>query len=223
MSVPEAMFTLPAEAERRKRRSIERLRRERIPVVEHLPVIETAAEIKPRTTNEVVDRALALTIVAEMGATRDHDLAKRMTSAFDASKFLTLQERAFLENATPSDQEYVNFSWRYEGFGVLLWALGFLSTLTGPSQPFVAPDLARILIELGPHKFREKAALRSIDQVLDEADLMYRYHWAVTDARIAGKPFPGGLNPSVTYERHYALSWLIRYEDQTWDEISTDT
>ena len=29
--------------------------------------------------------------------------------------------------------------------------------------------------------------------------------------------------PSVVYERHYALNWLIGYCDQSWDEVTTDT
>ena len=43
------------------------------------------------------------------------------------------------------------------------------------------------------------------------------------DARISGRQPPAGLDPGVVYERHYALNWLIRYSDQEWDDISTDT
>jgi hypothetical protein len=62
-----------------------------------------------------------------------------------------------------------------------------------------------------------------MDQILDQADLIYRYHWAVVDARVKGKQPPAGLDPGIVYERHYALNWLIRYSDQEWDDISTDT
>ncbi|MFN5229343.1 MAG: DUF4272 domain-containing protein [Planctomycetota bacterium] len=32
------------------------------------------------------------------------------------------------------------------------------------------------------------------------------------------------MNPTVwSSGRHYALNWLIRYMDQEWDDVSTDT
>ena len=67
------------------------------------------------------------------------------------------------------------------------------------------------------------ARLRPPAELLDAADLLYRYHWAVRDARIDGRPAPVGLDPSVVVEWHYALNWLIGYGDAAWDEITTDT
>ncbi|MBI5548215.1 MAG: DUF4272 domain-containing protein [Deltaproteobacteria bacterium] len=32
-----------------------------------------------------------------------------------------------------------------------------------------------------------------------------------------------GLNEEVLMERHFALHWLIRYLDQDWDHVTTDT
>lgn len=217
------MNTAQPEAAERKRRSIGILRSDSIPVNEYLPVIETTTEVRPRTKDEVVTRALALTIVAEKGATKDHELALRMLKDFNIANGLTPRERAFINNSKPSERDSIQFSWRYESFGVLLWSLGFLPRLDKPTVPFEAPKLARILIDLGAQGFRRKASLRPIAQILDEADLIYRYHWALTDARINGRPAPGQLNGSVVYERHYALNWLVRYMNQEWDNISTDT
>lgn len=211
------------EATTRKRRSIAILRRDGIPVNDHLPVIETVAEVRPRNKDEVVNRALALTTVAEKGATRDHNLALQMMKHFDVAASLTPKERAFVNNPKAPEHDCIQYSWRYEGFGILLWALSFLPRLDKPTVPFQAPELARILIDLGPKEFRRKASLRPMAQILDEADLIYRYHWAVTNARINGRPSPGQLNGSAVYERHYTLNWLVRYMNQEWDDISTDT
>src|SRR6185295_16853622 len=52
------------EALDRKQRSIARLRLEGVPLIEHLPVIETVHESKRRSTEEVAQRAVALAIVA---------------------------------------------------------------------------------------------------------------------------------------------------------------
>jgi hypothetical protein len=72
-------------------------------------------------------------------------------------------------------------------------------------------------------QFVADATLRPVAEVLDEADLIYRYDWAVVDARINNKPVPLGVDPGVVQERHYALNWLIGYMDQDWDDVSTDT
>jgi hypothetical protein len=48
-------------------------------------------------------------------------------------------------------------------------------------------------------------------------------NWACVNARVKGEAPSAGLNQSVVYERHYALNWLIKYMDQEWDKVSTDT
>ena len=60
--------------------------------------------------------------------------------------------------------------------------------------------------------------------MLDQADLIYRLHWCVVDARLRNQPEPpADLQPGVVYERHYALNWLRGYHNADWDDVSTDT
>jgi Domain of unknown function (DUF4272) len=72
-------------------------------------------------------------------------------------------------------------------------------------------------------RFIEDSELRPIGDILDQVDLIYRYHWAVRNARLKGQQIPADLDPGVTEERHYALNWLIGYLEQAWDDVSTDT
>ena len=60
-------------------------------------------------------------------------------------------------------------------------------------------------------------------EILDEADLIYRYNWVCVDSRVNDKTPPAGLNGGVAYERHRALNWLICYLDLAWDDVRTDT
>src|SRR5262245_20293658 len=53
-----------AEAFDRKTRSIARLKAEGVPTIDWLPVIETVAEARLRSSNEIARRALALVVVA---------------------------------------------------------------------------------------------------------------------------------------------------------------
>ena len=72
-------------------------------------------------------------------------------------------------------------------------------------------------------QFIKDAKLRPIGELLDETDLIYRYHWAVVDARLKQKEAPAKLDGGVIQERHYVLNWLVGYMNQAWDDISTDT
>ena len=64
--------------------------------------------------------------------------------------------------------------------------------------------------------------LRDIEELLDEADLIYRYDWACVDARLKHQQAPAGLNASVVLERHGALNWLIQ-RDGDWDHPDVNT
>lgn len=86
----------------------------------------------------------------------------------------------------------------------------------------VADDV-KIIYELKEQGFRQNAKIRSKKEILDQADLILRLNWACVSARVKNETAPGGLNSSVVYERHYALNWLIKYMNQDWDSVSTDT
>lgn len=211
------------EAERRKERSISILRTQGVPYISHLPVIETETEAKHRTTEEVALRAMALCIVAVKGEGAGQDVVKNLVRDYNVAGSFSPIEKRFIEDANPSKHDRVQFSWRYECYWVMLWALGFVDNLRPPDSVCDVPSAVSFLRDNGRDGFIRKAKLRSVSEILDEADLIYRYHWAVVDARVNGREAPSGLDAGVVMERHYALNWLIGYMDQDWDDISTDT
>ena len=73
--------------ELRKQRSIELLVERDIPFIEHLPLIEHAHETTRRTEEEVVQRVIALAIVAVKGETGDDALTHQIIEQFDAEDF----------------------------------------------------------------------------------------------------------------------------------------
>jgi hypothetical protein len=124
---------------------------------------------------------------------------------------------------SPSQHDRVQFFWRYEAAWTLLWAMGFVAQLGKPAQICDVEFAAGTVTERTTSQFIEDSKLRPIADILDQADLIYRYHWAVRDARIEGLQVPAALNPDVTDERHHALNWLIGCGEQAWDDVSTDT
>lgn len=212
------------ESEARRKHSIAILNAEGVPFVEQLPLRESEAESTRRTTEQVATRALALCIVALKGEGLEQETIDKLIEEYDASSAFTPNERRFIDNPEPSQHDRVQFTWRYECCRVMLWALGYVDRLERPDRICDAAAAVSILIDKGRDGFREEAELRPQSEILDAADLIYRYHWAVVDARVKGLETPAGLDGGVVMERHYALNWLIGcYPDQEWDDISTDT
>lgn len=211
------------EATERKARSVAVLEAEGVPLIDHLPVIETGAQSLRRDREQVIRRAVALTIVAVKGETGDHALAEHLVAQFGAEGFFTPAEQAFMDDPAPDAHSRIQFTWRYEGVHVMLWALGITGDLGRPDAIVDVPLLAETLRDLGTEGLRARADLRPKAEILDAADLIYRYHWAVVEARLQGQPAPARLDPGVVLERHHALNWLIGYRGQDWDDVSTDT
>ena len=70
--------------------------------------------------------------------------------------------------------------------------------------------------------FIGRSDLRPLTEILDEADLVYRCHWAVKEAYARGEQPPAGLDRGVVIERHIALNWLRTYHSQSWDNVTPD-
>jgi hypothetical protein len=212
-----------AEAVDRKLRSERILRAEGVPFSAALPAIETAAEALKRSKEEVALRTLCLLFVAAKGEGLEQELAERVLEFHGLRPHLTPNELAFVLETSPSQHDRIQFTWRHEAAWTLLWALGFVAQLGKPAQICDVEFAARTMTERTTSQFIEDSELRPIADILDQADLIYRYHWAVRNAGIRGQQVPAGLDPGVTEERHHALNWLIGYQEQTWDHVTTDT
>jgi len=213
---------IPEEARQRKYRSEAVLQAEGVRVNLFLPVIETEGEIKKRTKEEVAYRVMALLAVAFKGAGMEQPVVDELIADHSIKEHFTPEERAFIEDPSPTSQTSDRFAWRFEAAWVLLWALGYEQEL---SKPIAIGDPGKamgFLTERGAGQFVADAQLRTPSEILDQADLVYRYDWAAVDARLNGRREPS-VNGEITMERHHALNWLIRYNDAEWDDVTTDT
>ena len=210
------------EAAARKQRSLAILRREGVPFNLHLPLIETEAEMVSRTAEAVALRVLALAVIA-VKAMGDREPARALIEAYRIDPAFTPKERRFIDDSQPSREDCAQLSWRIEGAWVMLWALGFVAELEPPAHQVDPGDAFAIIRERGRDRFVAEARLRPAADLLDAADLIYRYHWAARDAEATGQAPPPGLDHGVIMERHHALNWLIGYGDADWDDVTTDT
>lgn len=222
------------EADRaRKEQSIALLKEKGIPYIEHLQaaVLEEECRIPPKDV--IIHRlsaVFAAAVVSEIygGGQFDNcrEIAegqmKQMEERYQVTRWLSPEEKAYIENPLQEPLQHVKFGWRYECCSVLLWALSMI----GLKEPDEICDAAKLGSIMWNHTFdslMEKAVLRGRDEILDMQDLVFRYDWACVDARIHhGKV--DGLDGEIIFEWHYALNWLTGADGITeWDRVSTTT
>ena len=206
----------------RKAKSIAAIKDLGLPYTDHLPVVEEEATIKPRSPEEIAERALALAIAAVKGEANDQEFVDSLIERYSAKQLFTPAEHAFISNHSPTKQQLIDFTWQYECVHVLLWSLGHIEKLQPPNQICDVPGDIAIIKDLGREKLSSTARPRPLSEILDQADYYYRFHWAVIELRLNGKS-SDKANEGIIRERHKALNWLIRYMDQNWDDITTDT
>lgn len=207
----------------RREASIAFLKTKGVPTMAGLPTIAGESQTQLRSKKEIAQRALAL---CYLGVKSEGVAEKKLIefeNRYGVSAYFTPQEKQFVEATEPSKQQMIDANWRYECLHVLLWALSYQDSLYFPGQLCDVAEDVGIIAQRSKKAFFKEAQLRSKKEILDQADLIYRIHWACVEARLNGQEPPPGVDPEVVYEWHYALNWLIRYMDQEWDEVTTDT
>jgi Domain of unknown function (DUF4272) len=194
------------EAEDRKERSEKILKALNIPINPNLPYIEDSKEALIRNTEEVALRTIALLVVAVKAEGLEQEVVEKLVAEYQLANVFTPNEKKFIANPEPSQFDRTQFIWRYEAAWVLLWALGYVEELKPPTGICDVPASVAFLRERGRAQFIKDSKLRSIHELLDQNDLIYRYHWAVVDARVNGLKIPKEIDSSVVLERHYALN-----------------
>src|SRR5688572_2438483 len=110
----------------RKQRSEAILEVEGVPFLPTLPVVESGPGISLRSVEKVAWRAQALCLVAVKGEGLEQDEVLRILREYELDSALTPKERKFIYDETPSDHDRTQFTWRYECYWVLLWALSYI-------------------------------------------------------------------------------------------------
>ncbi len=212
-----------SEMEKRKAKSIAVLKKHNVPYIEHLPCIESKKETTLRTKEEVSERAICLSLVAAFAEGLEKSVVLQTAKEFAVENAFSAEESSFFEMKEIDDLTRAKFLWRYESLWVMLWALSYVESLSFPTGICDVPFAVKTIVERGREKFLSDAKLRSKAEILDEADLIYRLHWATTEARIHGEQMPANLDNDTIFERHYALNWLIGFGGDNWDDVETNT
>jgi hypothetical protein len=210
---------------RRKTRTEAILREKGIPFLPSLPCIESEEDTALRTPEEVGIRMLCLFCVIGSAYDPSDRSYRQYLERFELWEHLTPEELAFMSNPSPTRESMVNFTWRSEALFLLAWAVRLFETLPLPTHQTDNEEIIDRFtnFEKSPWPFVQGLTLRPKSEILDASDLLYRLHWAARSAESQEQPPPGGLDPGVVHEWHYAINWITKYEDLDWDEIVTDT
>lgn len=210
----------------RKAKNEEILERENIKINKHLPCVESERETTIRSAKEIAERVsvLAVTNLVAFNSISSEEAIDYLQN-YKLWESVTEGEKEFLANPTEDKKMYE--TWKCEGIWTLMWALKKVDAIDFPNE---FCDLGNISSEnypvgqdKNPFEFINAVhEVRSKKEILDAADLYYRYNWACVDERINGRQIEN-INPGIVYERQYALNWLIHYMDQDWDNVTCDT
>jgi len=210
----------------RKEQNEKILTNKNIKVNKHLPCVESEKDVIIRQPKEIAQRVsiLAVTNLAAFNSISAEDAIDYLKK-YNLWDFVTPNEQEFL--ADPTDDKKNHETWKCEGIWTLMWALNKVESLGFPNElcnlSTIPAEQYPVDENKDPNIFIDSiVSIRSIKEILDANDLYYRFEWACVDARINGRQIEE-VHPSVVYERHYALNWLIHYMDQDWDDVSCDS
>lgn len=220
------------EGHQRKNKTIAYLKEKAIPYTESLPQLPPIEACQFKNKEAIARRAAALLIVIQFACDvaqgenveESREFFINMLRKYEVEDILTDNERAFLYSQQPNAQEAINISWQYEAYWTLIWVLGFVDKLDFPDEVCDC-EYAIQVISNGEtfEQFYLQTTMRSQEEILDEADKIYRLHWACVDNRIQNRTAPAGINESIVMERRRGLFWLIGHHNEDWDTISMDT
>ncbi len=239
--VPDEKFTMKAEKGGLTKNQINRRLRSR-KIIKHksiyvpawYPVIEDDTEAKCRNPREIAERAVALLIVSlysecRLGENMNHqeayDFVRDIIERFDAEKFLSPEENAYINNPDSEESEQIAYSWKYENLFVMEWALGFIDELDFPDHICDVPLTVKILNSYNSiEEIINNSKPKTFEKLLDECDLIFCLDWACVDTRIHNLPAPANMDKGVVFERHKSLNWLVGCNDRAdWDDVETNT
>ncbi len=197
------------EAIDRRARSVARLAAESITIPPDLPVIADAGAAKLRTREQIAQRAIAVCFCALKAEGASQDTIEDLIQRYKAKKFFTAPEWEFVDNNAQTNSDRNVYLWHYEGLVVLMWALGYGDELARPDTTLDVKQTVGYLSSRTVEQFIAEAKPRTAAEILDEADLIQRYRWAINDANKRGKSAPAGLDRHIVEERAAILNWLI--------------
>ncbi len=218
----EAEIPAPESALERRERTRWLLDRRGIDIPATLPLAQADEEALLVDERDAAARALAIWATAVRAEGLERERVLQFVEEAELEDVLSPEERAFLDNPAPSQDDRNKFAWRYECLWALLWALGYVEELDFPVSPCDVRRATAMVSSRPPRDFVENAKLRDVAEILDACDLTYCCHWTGLESQVQVVPPAGRIKPEVAVERLRAFNWLVFEQYADWDDVRTD-
>ncbi len=135
---------------------------------------------------------------------------------------VTPEEKAFLNNPSPTKEQSNRLAWHQEAEWTLLWVISKVESLGLPTR---GCDTRKLVDEIIPplgseiRDFLASAKVREPGVLLAEDDRTYDL-WCYAHKARRKVELPRDLSWGVLYERRYAFEWLDGREE--WDDVTCD-
>jgi hypothetical protein len=198
----------------RKHNSEKLLRSLGITLTDILPPLEEENKVTLRSAKEVAERILILSYLSCVAT--DPSLQQHvMTFLIHEGLWdkATDGEKA-LFHKTPFTEDDLTFIFsRTESIWTLLWVINKVDQLHSMEVEAnlhdIFPTLPGFLEPTA--KFIEHATTRTVSEILDQSDFIFRFSWALREADVRGET--STLNPHIAFERYFSLNWVTHPED----------
>lgn len=198
------------------------LLKEGVTVNEHLPKIEEISELSFASVGNIRKRAVALSYILARAFGAPIDMVQKSINEFQLENVFLPQEFEFINRTSPSKEDEQQYQLGVEALWELAWVLGLIPKVSHSS--LCGNNLVHLIPKPGedPSEFLASAQMRSHEAIHEEADLLYRIHWASREANLTGRPEPTGVPEYVIEQRHKAINWVCNGE-VPWNEVDTST
>lgn len=217
----------------RKQRAFEICDKMNVPYVEGIGVAIPEEKCELATKEEILHRLACVTAAAACAdtccntpnsAAEDIEYVRNtMEQRYGINEYLSDREKRYIADPLGHSQYHSTYSWRYECCWVMMWALGLVEW-NMPTSPCDAHIIIQTVLRSDFDTLLEKSQMRSKEEILDKLELIFRFNWACTNARVHRQRLQANINPEVVWEWHYAFNWIARVGGITdWDKVQPNT
>jgi hypothetical protein len=186
------------------------------------PTVDGYSEKCARSARQIAVRTLILQGVVAVASEVAPEPVTQWFHEQQLWRSVSAEEKAFLQNPSPTREQCNRFAWHQEAEWALLWVIGKVDSLGLPTR---CCDTRRLVDEIIPPlgsdigDFLASAKVRDPGVLLAEDDRTYNL-WCYAQKARRKRNLPADLNWQVLYERRYAFEWLDGMPD--WDDVTCD-
>jgi hypothetical protein len=183
-----------------------------ISLKDNLPPVEEEDVITLRSAQEIAERIVILTYLNCVAT--DPSLQQQVMmfliheGLWDKA---TEEEKALFHKTQLTEEDITIIFWRAESIWLLLWSINKIRQLDLPEKEVNLHEIFPFLPGFleSTKDFIQTAAIRSVSEILDQYDLVFRLNWAFQEAHTQGTGTLS-LNAGIAYERYFSITWVTR-------------